>query len=806
MKKKECIKLLSLAMVAALSFEMPTAVLAGGISENNVVLHAESVSFNEVIQEDGEVVLTLTEEEADKTTKQNVEELARAEAATNVIVIKDKSGTIINNIAIEGSEIGAELNTAIQSATSLASASDIYEITVPAGTYELETMLMVRSNIKLNLTGVTLKKKLNSGLGTMARLGLYDQNFSGYTGTENVTIIGGAFDGQGAADTSEGAALLRFAHGKNITLDGVTILNVKDNHHFETAAIDGLTVKHCTFKGFTATTEGGARKEALQLDIMEETHFPHYANYDKENAPMKNVFITGCTFDTVGRGVGTHSCVAGSYFDNVVIENNTFNNVNEEAIITVHFKNTKIKNNVITNCGNGIVFQTAKPNGQEIMEPLSGTANILTDVDYNSEITNNRITLNPNTTNDNATGIQIHGCILNLFGKKNLNFEAKNIKVTNNTITTSGYGIRALNATGCQIRNNTINYSGKSKEKYNGIMLLDGSSNNWVADNKITKADRMGIYVGSNSNENTIVSNQITDAGIHGMIVTLDSKKNTLDKNEIKNAKENGITISYSSDAVITNNTISGSGKNAIYVQESTVDITNCALTDSKKCAIMLNTKSSAQKIENNTIRNSKENSITLLADSTAKSIADNTIDKGDCGIVVSGGSTKIEKNEINNITKHGIFIKDKAKATIQNNSISNCKKFGIYVAKNCSGSITTNSYSGNKSGNVAVLGSKTLKITDKTKFKIKKASAKKKQAVLKWSADKFAKKYEIYRATSQKGTYKKVKTVNAKTKKYTDKKLTSKKTYYYKMLVQQKNGKVTVKELTSNVLKVKVK
>ena len=50
----------------------------------------------------------------------------------------------------------------------------------------------------------------------------------------------------------------------------------------------------------------------------------------------------------------------------------------------------------------------------------------------------------------------------------------------------------------------------------------------------------------------------------------------------------------------------------------------------------------------------------------------------------------------------------------------------------------------------------------------------------LKWSAISGAEKYEIYRATSKSGTYKKIGTTTST--KYTDKKATEGKTYYYRV------------------------
>lgn len=71
-----------------------------------------------------------------------------------------------------------------------------------------------------------------------------------------------------------------------------------------------------------------------------------------------------------------------------------------------------------------------------------------------------------------------------------------------------------------------------------------------------------------------------------------------------------------------------------------------------------------------------------------------------------------------------------------------------------------------------------------------KVTSPKKKQVFITWRKTKGATGYQLYRATSKKGKYKKVATI--KSAKYTDKKVSRKKTYYYKLRAYRKvKGKV---------------
>lgn len=83
----------------------------------------------------------------------------------------------------------------------------------------------------------------------------------------------------------------------------------------------------------------------------------------------------------------------------------------------------------------------------------------------------------------------------------------------------------------------------------------------------------------------------------------------------------------------------------------------------------------------------------------------------------------------------------------------------------------------------------------------------KSRKVTISWKKTKSAAGYYIYRASSAKGKYSKIKKVTSgKTLKYTDKKVKKGKTYYYKVVPYGKNGKKTVKCSASAVKKIKVK
>lgn len=115
------------------------------------------------------------------------------------------------------------------------------------------------------------------------------------------------------------------------------------------------------------------------------------------------------------------------------------------------------------------------------------------------------------------------------------------------------------------------------------------------------------------------------------------------------------------------------------------------------------------------------------------------------------------------------------------------------------------------ESGNGYGVGNWCIKAyTDKTgtsigkAAKVKNSSVTKTSATLTWSKVSGAKGYEVYRATSKSGTYKKIATTTKTT--YKNSKLSSAHTYYYKVRAYKTKGKDTVSGALSAPIKVKTK
>lgn len=87
---------------------------------------------------------------------------------------------------------------------------------------------------------------------------------------------------------------------------------------------------------------------------------------------------------------------------------------------------------------------------------------------------------------------------------------------------------------------------------------------------------------------------------------------------------------------------------------------------------------------------------------------------------------------------------------------------------------------------------------------KVKSSGTTRNSTRLSWSKVSGAKGYEVYRATSKNGTYKKIKTT--KSASFQDTKLASKRTYYYKVRAYKTKGKITVSGALSAPKTVKTK
>ena len=668
------------------------------------------------------------------------------------------SGTQITVSATEGTDVTKTLNKALEQARDQATDSAPITVSLPKGKYNLTGALHIYSNTTLDLNGSVLtytgnqrRNMIMSGTNG-SYMGETDYNASeknsGYNGVRNIVIKNGTLKSNAANEGS----IIRLSHGTNITLEGLVVTGGGCLHQGEVAAIDGFYVKNCTFKDLEKDASDASNREkmeALQLDIPCSSDI--FQNVYEDGTPMKNVEITGCTFKNVPRGVGTHSMLLGAYHENIKINNNTFTNVLEDAIVGFGYYDCEIKNNVITNCGAGILFQYFKREDscESIHTTIFDGSIVYSGQIRNeakTEISGNTIQLKYAPTCLETQGIRVEGRLLTGTAKgaegKALpkgDYRVSGVVVRDNKITTAGFGLHFIGAKDCVITGNTItgaNVSSKDPEKdrYDGMLIESDSDSITVSQNQVKNMSRNGIFVQKNSKVAAITDNRVdkvSDKGINfydgsGCSVGISG-------NVMTGCKAGGILISTNSTVGnIENNQMTGmsdkktmsNGINIYYSSKVKGNITGNTISDANGEGISLSTKSSVTgSITKNQIKNCVKDGIFIFKSSKVnKDISGNTISNVKAhGIMlndaaeVKGG---ISKNKITTAGGKGIFVYDtKNKGSVKaisDNTIKKAKGQGINITSMKSAmTISGNKISGGSDTGIMIQpGSKKYTVT----------------------------------------------------------------------------------------------
>ena len=421
------------------------------------------------------------------------------------------------------------IQAAFDEAKNKASDKNRYRIYFPKGEYHINTTLNIFSNTELYLDEkTTLVQDAPKGQN-IVKAGDFSQKHILYNGFRNIKIDGGKWDMQ-----FNGSCAMRFGHCTNLSIRNVNITNIMDAHHIEAAAVDTLSITDSTFT--SSLRKGSNSCEAIQLDILHDSkHFPGFEEFD--DTPNKNVTISGCTFSNLHSGIGTRSAVVSKYFDNVVIENNKFENIQEKAISCFNYKNSKIINNTFTNVNSGICFEYLPNNFFGAYSQRMYIANDKSIGKINSK-----------------SSTVISGNVMNI-----------------KQMAKSSYGIYAY---GAKIDASTA--------KANGIVAGDYTISDLSIDNNTitveeNSSESRGIYI-TGVNKSEISSNTLTDYssakdGINGINICA-SQKNVIKNNNISGTFNNGISIFNkpfpgSKNLLITSNSISGVKSYGIRVAES---------------------------------------------------------------------------------------------------------------------------------------------------------------------------------------------------------------------------------------------
>ncbi|MCR5542462.1 MAG: dockerin [Ruminococcus sp.] len=379
-----------------------------------------------------------------------------------------------------------DASAAIQNALDYArdNASDITQVKVviPAGTYLIDKTLYIYSNTYLYMYGATLKKNFASG-GCMLR-NAQPYKKGGYDDARNIMVEGGCFDGN-IKSNYKNFCNMRLGHMKNLMLKNVSFKNNLNTHHLELGGIKDVTIKGCDFSEY----RGNNLKEAIQFDIMNNSNvFSGFEPFD--DTTCENVVIRSNTFRNVMRGIGSHSATLGKYYKDFLIENNTFTNITDCAILMQSYKNITVSSNNMNNVGSGIIVRNMSPSDSNAgyYDPVDSGSPKLNN-DLNTVIKNNTITAKVTRTRPSPVGIQLFGKLVEKGKWTNFDHQVEGVRITGNTLKIPGTCIEMDDVMGIKVDSNKLSYTGGAGLDFDLINVQDSAETLFSDNTTISPAD-----------------------------------------------------------------------------------------------------------------------------------------------------------------------------------------------------------------------------------------------------------------------------------------------------------------------------
>jgi parallel beta-helix repeat protein len=449
-------------------------------------------------------------------------------------------------------------------------------IVIPPGNYVVD-QLRVWGNTTVSMQGVTLTNQ--DGAHSMLRLGAKEADWDEYNGGagrsgyspdfSDISFIGGTWDNNGFA-----TSIMQMGHAQNLSFDGVTFQNVNTAHHLEFGGCQNIRIINCTFTGYSGNFGDAYNGEAIQFEVLSGTAGKHFSGYHSvtDETPCKNVEISGCTFDTLKRGVGSHTAIANSYFSGFRIHDNTFRNITGYAVSMLNYTDSSVYHNTITACGSGIMCAASDRSHANFYESRLTSNTRPAPMNLNCRIYDNVLSIDAGANGSNYNNLN-YG--IYVFGEKLKrktgtmpagDWRVSGVTVSGNKVTmnVAGGGIWLRGTKGVTVSGNTVTCSLQSKGKvsFGSGIRTEFSENDKIVGNKVQNQKSgpgkkaVGILINEKTQGVRIERNRIENTGSDGIRVT-GGKNVTLRKNTVKGCGGSGIKASKSQLKTDSGNKIS---------------------------------------------------------------------------------------------------------------------------------------------------------------------------------------------------------------------------------------------------------
>lgn len=704
-----------------------------------------------------------------------------------------------------------------------ATPDNIYKIVLPRKKIiKLDSVLNVYSNTYLEFNRSTILKEGGS-TSSILKFGNKLIESTGYDGYGNITLHNGTIDGWDNECEMVSSNTMRFGHAQHILIEKMNFVDNIESHFIEIAASRDVVIKDCKFLNQQKTETGNASHEAIQIDALQEVSFPLYESYD--GTTCSDITITGCTFENVLRGIGSHAVLLddNGYFTDFHITNNIFRNVEDYAVLSLCWLNAEISNNKMEHCGYGIMLRMMRSDlnrmyDGELTAPIT---------DCNSTIYNNEINSESDAIKLLGVDVQENVEWKNDDGTAGTipagDYLISNVTINSNVINAGGNGILLSHASDSIISSNTItvgNVEGGNKGIYlfysshdntikdntivctedtiasGGVQLAGTSCNNYINENSIYGGFKNGVSLNSGS-DNCVIENNTIGENRSNAVFTSASKDTTISGNKINSTTGNGVSVKESSTAtVISNNELSLAQGTCIIVDSSVVkDVVSNTITGGNN-GIYANV-SSLTNITANVVKESsygiylKEASVELIENNIITNARTFGIRANAC---VAGA---IRSNTIENSVESGMHI-TKSSGVLESNSLKTNGKYGIYIDRESTNDVYVNEFLNNKLGDIYLDGQKSRVVSNLSvpqKFTIDYSIYNKIR--LSWTLTDKLNIYNIYRSTDNKN-FELIGSTD--TDNYTDTKINVGQNYYYKITVINVASKAVVYGASSDV------
>ena len=369
------------------------------------------------------------------------------------------------------------------------------------GEYTLDSIIYIPSNTKI----VGLGKVIIKATG----LNCYFSNKTngqaiGYDGTKNITIENITFDGLNSAN---GLTLVGIGHAENVTIENCEFKNLHMWHMIEFNAVFNGYIRNCKFDNYGNAGSNGT--EAIQLDAMiSSQQFPWFGNYD--NTANKHIIIEGNSFTNIGvKCIGNHSFGNGVVQKDIIINNNTFDNVHTAMCIN-DFDNLNITNNTSSKCR--FFLETKNKNNDSKYLNVVGNTHRGNYVNSTEGLGDERfiaINMQGNTGDLRVEYVNITNNHISSCSGHAIGYTANFVTIANNDFyNIAWHGIYHFGGLSASISNNTFKNAGREDGRYaivTGNNTAEKSEGIIINGNSV--ANIRGIQINTNSSKVIVTNN-----------------------------------------------------------------------------------------------------------------------------------------------------------------------------------------------------------------------------------------------------------------------------------------------------------